>query len=65
MAADHTEEDQQVMNMLHQFNININNIVQCKIPQIAEAIARSARPNQSTINDIVNRLADKMTDVTL
>ena len=63
--ADGNGDDHEIMNMIHQFNININQIILSHVPELAEAIAKSASPTEKTIEDVVNRLLDKMTDLTL
>ena len=64
MAAYDAQNNTQVMDMMYQFNIDLNSIIMSKTPQFAEAIARSPNANQATVNDIVNRILDKMLDAT-
>ena len=57
--------DKIIMEKIRQFNTDIDNIILGKVPQLVEAISKSGNPNQQNLEDVVNRLLDKMTDLTI
>ena len=57
--------DKIIMEKIRQFNTDIDNIILGKVPQLVEAISKSGNPNQQNVEDVVNRLLDKMTDLTI
>ena len=59
------DDDKIIMDKIRQFNTDIDNIILSKVPQLAEAISKSGNPNQQNVEDVVNRLLDKMTDLTM
>ena len=59
------DDDKIIMDKIRQFNTDIDNIILSKVPQLAEAISKSGNPNQQNVEDVVNKLLDKMTDLTM
>ena len=59
------DDDKIIMDKIRQFNTDVDNIILSKVPQLAEAISKSGNPNQQNVEDVVNRLLDKMTDLTM
>ena len=53
------------MEKMLQFNTDVDKIMLSKVPQIADIISKSGHSNQENVEEIVNRLLDKMTDLTL
>ena len=59
------DDDKIIMVKIRQFNTDVDNIILSKVPQLAEAISKSGNPNQQNVEDVVNRLLDKVTDLTM
>ena len=59
------DDDKIIMDKIKQFNTDVDNIILSKVPQLAEAISKSGNPNQQNVEDVVNKLLDKMTDLTM